>query len=339
MKKVYLIILFGIITCKIYAQDKIGKFYINASSGDKVLDVEELPRVGISKPTYKLVLKKKCSSCASQIWEVFGSQIKNAATGKYLVEPGIDNKILLLSTRSRYGWAVFNAIDGKVGIGVYNGRRLSSTPALRKLGGDVLYSFPCETPLTNCEDVLWKLEEVEAYATIPKYDFGTLCPTTILSGDREFDGNGPRITGNVALSFRNNNKEVWATVLFDAKELKSDWSHTRQTWEKMIYTAPSGKRITDFHSTQQPITSSFDFVSGKSTSEIERIAKQQLVYTNFPMRGTNQEPLIITGNVVYKMEIVGDTAGDDISNDTNCNDDTRINNLLLSSFTVRLQNL
>jgi hypothetical protein len=339
MKKLILILFLVNGVTKNYAQNRIGKFIIKAANSNKALDVVSENKKGLGIPTYKIVLNEACSKCNTQVWEVVGSSIKNIATGKYLYYESTSNKFVLQSTVSNQAWVVNGAALTRCIIGIYGGQNLYSTMQQRKTDGAMpLFGFPCATPSEICDDVTWSLQEIEAYASIPEYNFGTLCPTTILSGDREFNGNGPRITGNVSLGLRNNNTEIWATVLFDAIELGGDISHTRQTWEKRIYVAPSGKKVKNFLSLA-PITSTFDFVSGRSTSEIERVVKKQLIYSTSPRSGTNEERLSVTGSVVFRMEIAGDTAGDDISNDMDCNDDTRINKLILSGFTVRLENL
>ena len=72
---------------------------------------------------------------------------------------------------------------------------------------------------------------------------------------------------------------------------------------------------------------------------LHQIINSEVIYTRFPQRGTNNQPLTVYGNVVHHLEIVGDTGGDDISNDTNCSDDTRINKLTIAPFQIILENL
>lgn len=54
-------------------------------------------------------------------------------------------------------------------------------------------------------------------------------------GDREFDGNGPRIQCTVQAYLRNGN-EIWARVQMRARETKSDWTTAEGTETFRIYT-------------------------------------------------------------------------------------------------------
>ena len=85
-----------------------------------------------------------------------------------------------------------------------------------------------------------------------------LVPTELVRGDREFGGNGPRIKSNVTLSVTGDKRRILATVYFNARETKSDWSETRGTWTRTVYTAPSTRRI---ESILGGSYSSVDFVS------------------------------------------------------------------------------
>lgn len=130
---------------------------------------------------------------------------------------------------------------------------------------------------------------------------GPLCKFKTVRGDREFDGNGPRIRASVDISRSNDLRSLVANVTFDAKETNNN-SHATGSWRKIIYRAPEGETIREIVS---PTNSSVDYVS--SGQNLNKIGGSQLV-----------------GGLAEYFEIVGDTGGDDISTDENCNDDTKM---------------
>ena len=70
-----------------------------------------------------------------------------------------------------------------------------------------------------------------------------LVPNELLGGDREFGGNGPRVDSSVTLAISGDQRSIVAKIRFHAKETKSDWSETRGSWDRVVYTAPGGKKI------------------------------------------------------------------------------------------------
>jgi hypothetical protein len=97
-----------------------------------------------------------------------------------------------------------------------------------------------------------------------------LVPSRLLRGDREFDGNGPRITSSVTLAVSPDKRSIVAKIRFRAEETKSDWSTTEQEWERPIYTAPAGRTIASIEgavnedgSFEPGASSSVNFVSKK----------------------------------------------------------------------------
>lgn len=58
-------------------------------------------------------------------------------------------------------------------------------------------------------------------------------------GDREFDGNGPRITCWVKLNLSQDKKNLRAEMYMKAKETKSDWSTAEKTETITLYNAPN----------------------------------------------------------------------------------------------------
>lgn len=57
-----------------------------------------------------------------------------------------------------------------------------------------------------------------------------LCPSTLLRGDRKFDGHGPKIKCEVKLRASNDGTSLWADIYFWAQETVHDWSTTEGRW-------------------------------------------------------------------------------------------------------------
>lgn len=110
-----------------------------------------------------------------------------------------------------------------------------------------------------------------------------------IGGDREFDGNGPKVTVSCDLSIRNNSREVWAKVTMDAKETKSDWTHGNRVYEVKLWTCGSGKKIASISSEK---SFSFSYEDDDTANET----------FNFPV-----------SKVVKFLELKGDTGGNDLA--------------------------
>lgn len=183
-----------------------------------------------------------------------------------------------------------------------------------------------------------------------------LCPKSLERGDREFGGHGPKIKSEVKLRLANNGTEIWADITFSAIETVSDFSTTSGKWTRKVYETPYGKKITSIVSDQASRTSFVSppgggqfLVPGSDVSgtlntlfEGGMISKGVLTAFGIPTPGQMESAIVAklistytSGNTVVKIpptdgamvkyfHIVGDTGGDDISNDDNCNDDTRI---------------
>ncbi|QMU29093.1 membrane dipeptidase [Adhaeribacter radiodurans] len=149
----------------------------------------------------------------------------------------------------------------------------------------------------------------------------SLCPNTHVSGDREFDGHGPRVRANVILRISTSGNRVEAVINFSARETQNDWSEVRGSWIRTIYTAPLSRRIQSITSPTR--TSINQVLVGGGGNEIFRGCDGD-VHTLRP------------GGPVARMFVVGDTGGDDISSDGNCNCDTRINRIEFNPVTVTL---
>lgn len=152
----------------------------------------------------------------------------------------------------------------------------------------------------------------------------TLCPQTVTRGDREFNGNGPRIQTNVTLQIRNNT-EIWAIINFTATETAPDFSTTNAIFERRIFTSPRNRRIAQIIT---PATTNIEFISPPGGIQI------------IGPVGDSSNTVTITEpmNFVSSMSVVGDTGGNDISTDNDCSDDTRIENIRFFPIKIRFAN-
>ncbi len=204
-----------------------------------------------------------------------------------------------------------------------------------------------------------------------------LVPTRVLRGDREFGGNGPLINCRVRLKVSPNRRHIIALVYFHAKETKSDWSTTEARWERTVFTAPPGKRIAriagqadswvSFLSKKagfQILGPGEDFkalalalgrivakvldaekaVSGRpKDSQAVRKARNFLGALDRGVAGLNFQGNYVhivrpaEGGPVSIFAIVGDTGGDDISDDNNPKDDTRIQAIKFNKIRVQYE--
>ena len=144
---------------------------------------------------------------------------------------------------------------------------------------------------------------------------GPYCPMKLLGGDREFDGHGPEIWAWIKLKIVAN-KYIDAELYMHARETTSDWSETEGTWTKRIYTAPAGYSITGIES---GVYSEVHYVSNPG---VRSFSPAGLVQALGGARGADV-PFKDDG-LVSRWNIVGDTGGRDISDDTDPHDDTQV---------------
>lgn len=196
-----------------------------------------------------------------------------------------------------------------------------------------------------------------------------LCPKTVSRGDREFDGHGPRIKCEVSLSIGDAGKALYADIYIWAQETVHDWSTTERRWRKKVYDAPYGKTITAINSDKFSRTQfisppgGFQFLVpgadvaatvnnfldgfggtisaavlasfGIPPGDFQAVAR---LITGFINNGNTVVRVpAIEGTLVRFFNIVGDTGGADISEDDNCNDDTRIVKLEFNPVRITMQ--
>jgi|GEM_PF-2321406 len=169
--------------------------------------------------------------------------------------------------------------------------------------------------------------KADSLVTVAPEPLGPFCPKKLVAGDRDFAGRGPEIWASVELTF--SRSSVIATLKFRAKELPGgDNSETSFSTIKVLYTAPRGYYIAG--------------TQGGKKAEVHYTSKSSMNVFNAgslaKALNSNPSPAITDKNdgLVKSWEIYGDTNGPDISDDDNCDDDTRIK-VLLNSFKVILR--
>ncbi len=181
-----------------------------------------------------------------------------------------------------------------------------------------------------------------------------LCPKSLNRGDREFDGHGPRVKSEVKLRIGPGGTSLLADITFWAQETVHDFSTTEGKWTRTVYEAPYGKKITEIISDKASRTQFISppggfqvLVPGQDLAKAlntfldatdiqagvlqafgvkpeEKGVLQALIKGTLENGNTVIQVPPVEGALVKFFHIVGDTGGPDISNDDNCNDDTRI---------------
>jgi hypothetical protein len=164
-----------------------------------------------------------------------------------------------------------------------------------------------------------------------------LCPTAVLRGDREFNGNGPEIKVEVKLRIDNDKAKLFADIYFWAKETKHDWSTTEGTWTRLVYQAPIGKEIAEIVSEKISRTA-YTSSRGGAAGEIGGLVSDGVVFGVRVRDDWYDVGPPAEGKLVKTFYIKSDTPGDDISTDDNCDGDTKIAKIEFNPVKVRLTN-
>lgn len=166
----------------------------------------------------------------------------------------------------------------------------------------------------------------DTVVNIAPSEAGPFCPKKLVAGDRDFSGRGPEVWGSVEITF--SRSAVIATLKLRAKETAGgDNSETSGATLKVLYTAPKDWYITG--------------VEGGKKAEVHYISKPGV--TAFAAGGlakamnSNVSKDLMDNNdgLVKSWEIYGETNGADISDDDNCDDDTRIK-VMLNGLKVKM---
>jgi microsomal dipeptidase-like Zn-dependent dipeptidase len=159
--------------------------------------------------------------------------------------------------------------------------------------------------------------------TITPAAIGSLCPFNLVAGDREFGGHGPQVTGDATLRISADGSRLELVVNFTARETTSDWSEVRGNFVVQVgAAAPAGQRYIRINSAT---TSTFNQVLvGGGRNEV------------FEGCDGGEHTVTSSGGLISRLTVVGDTGGNDISNDADCNCDTRITGIVLNTINVTL---
>ena len=150
-----------------------------------------------------------------------------------------------------------------------------------------------------------------------------ICPTTVI-GDREFGsvfgGNGATVTSRFDVNRVFGDSQVDLTVFFSAIERNGGDTATAATRRVTLGFAPAGMRYGNFLTP-----------AGASLSQIHSFTSNSGAFgedfRNFTLGTTN---------IVANLQAVGDTSGTDVSTDSDCTNDTRLQQFRLNPIRIAL---
>lgn len=247
--------------------------------------------------------------------------------------------------------------------------------ALTLLTASPVSALPSPQPLAVKPGVVVRPRPSTTVSTQPRR-LTNLVPQTLIRGDREFGGNGPDISCTVEIRTSTDRRSIVADVHFRAVETKGDRSTTDQRWQQTVYQAPAGKTISRILGESRSVVSfrskkaGFQLIApGEDTAAFFRQLDQwatavmdahmrmatlgvgdpvfrsaQKFINEFNagardamVRGNHVHNVVPSSGPVAIMSIVGDTGGDDISDDANGKDDTRIEAITFREIRVELR--
>ena len=210
-------------------------------------------------------------------------------------------------------------VSGKVVLDAYGSGQASLDKATGERRIDNRYNFFI-TPAVSATKI--ELTNIET----------PICPTTVVRGDRDFNsqtvgeavvevfGDGslkrpPMTTFEINLVISDDKKEIWADIKLNVKEEKSDYTETEGKWRRKVYTAPAGKLLNEI-------------ISDKNY-------RRQLA--GHFQKNTARNNTNFNCEFMEYFIVIGDTMGNDISDDDNCHDDTRIEKIVFRPLFVTFQ--
>lgn len=156
-----------------------------------------------------------------------------------------------------------------------------------------------------------------------------IVPTILYAGDREFGGNGPLMVVGVELAIGRGGRAIFANVSFSARETGGDGSHTAiGPVSFLVWKWKPSDGANFVHRINSPTRSILRHVSAPGCTFgcgfIGEAEDGGLIVT-VP---------VTTGGPVRDIRLLGDTAGDDISTDTNPHGDTSIRRIRFNRIDV-----
>jgi hypothetical protein len=281
--------------------------------------------------------------------------IKNKVSGKYLTRTSKSHKQfsnqVLLSPLSKNGqdenqhWiirTVDESLRGKAfiflgraslfGISPRNGRTDLLRPLIEYNEQNTTVPGVFLTSQVNLQNYHYSLliEPATKAEKIILNEITTVCPKTLLKGDRDFATGtrrdflnrvieenhkmGMRIS--VVLTKSIDNTQIWAKVTFVAEELGGDGTKTEGTWDYKVYEAIRGRTIKEFVSA--PFA--YNYFEFNMNENVFKIKPEY------------------SSDIINYYTIIGDTLGDDVSTDDDCGDDTRIERIKFNPVYVFFNN-
>jgi hypothetical protein len=151
---------------------------------------------------------------------------------------------------------------------------------------------------------------------------GELCPTTLERGDREFGG-GPLINASIRLERTADENGIDAVITYRAEETGGDRSTATGTFRQRVFNAATGLRITAIDATSSS-SQVLNFRGAGAGAEFG-ICNEGVV-----------QDATVTGGLVRKIVVVGDTGGNDISAGGGCRCDTKIKSINFNQVRIRV---
>lgn len=151
-------------------------------------------------------------------------------------------------------------------------------------------------------------------------NIGELCPTTLVSGDREFGG-GPLININAQLEITADESGIDAVISYRAEETGGDLTTATGQFRRRVFNAATGTRIVSISSsTSASAVVNFRGVSAGSEFGICNEGVLQVAP--------------VTGGLIQRIVVVGDTGGDDVSSGGDCRCDTKIKSISFNPVSI-----
>lgn len=152
----------------------------------------------------------------------------------------------------------------------------------------------------------------------------SFCPTTLVGGDREFAGNGPNVSGEFHLAVGQHNR-IYGLTSFRADESRRDFSQVIDRDYKRIVASRRSWKLIKITSPQSLKT---DFRHNFRGNGPNRVTLP--LDPNYEVNPS----ILTTDGPIKSLVIQGDTGGTDISDNSECSDDTRIVSIDLNPITV-----
>ena len=119
------------------------------------------------------------------------------------------------------------------------------------LGGNGVPLSPASSKIriTSAGELLSELAVIQPATPVCQQQEITITPGKITQlpphtrGDKDFYGHGPKIFSRVEIYKNANGSKLYAKLWMKAQETKKDWTTSEGTMIRLIYSAPSGKKV------------------------------------------------------------------------------------------------